>query len=247
MSNKTLHDQRLLSMLALYNAPIDGIEGNKTKAARAEFCENEDISYQDVSGLLIEKIKSLPELEYSNKEKLASVVKLLCKALYHDNVGVWSHIMATVEHETNGTFYPVIEAYYLSEEQRNRYFDNSKYAKKVKTKSGYIRYYGRGLVQLTWDYNYKKYQDILNAPLLDNPDIALEPATSLFILIHGTLSGTYTGRPISKYINDDKKDYINARRVVNGFADNEKSVAKKIAKLAEKWEAYYVSMERGSN
>ena len=36
-------------------------------------------------------------------------------------------------------------------------------------------YYGRGYVQLTWDYNYKKFGEILNIPLLKNPDLALDP------------------------------------------------------------------------
>ena len=36
-------------------------------------------------------------------------------------------------------------------------------------------YYGRGYVQITWDYNYKKFGEILNIPLLKNPDLALDP------------------------------------------------------------------------
>ena len=37
----------------------------------------------------------------------------------------------------------------------------------------YYPYYGRGLVQLTWDYNYEKMGKKLGIKLLDNPDLAL--------------------------------------------------------------------------
>lgn len=218
--------QRLLSLIGLYNAPIDGINGAKTQAARLEFCGNESISLDEFSEKLLYKIQSLPELSYSGGESLADAVRLLCKEFYHDNKKVWSYTMATVEHETNATFYPVEEAYYLSDSQRERYLASKKYGPK---------YYGRGLAQLTWEFNYKKYQDVLGAPLVENPDLALEPDTALFILIHGMLTGSYTGRKISDYINEFKSDYEGARRVVNGT-----DKAKEIAKLAKKWEAYYV-------
>lgn len=238
MNNKTLHDQRLLAMLGLYTAPIDGIEGNKTISARAEFCENEEIQYQDVSELLIKKIKSLPSLAYDGKEQLAKTVMLLCKSLYYENPAIWAYIMATVEHETNATFYPVIEAYYLPEEQRKRYIKGKQYGPK---------YYGRGLVQLTWEYNYLKYSNILGSDFIEDPDLVLDPSTSVFILIHGMITGSFTGRALSRYINSSNKDFVNARRIVNGFVDSNRTVAKKIAALAEKWEAYYVSMGKGDN
>ena len=38
----------------------------------------------------------------------------------------------------------------------------------------YAPYYGRGLVQLTWNYNYAKMGEKLGIKLLESPDLALE-------------------------------------------------------------------------
>ena len=43
-------------------------------------------------------------------------------------------------------------------------------------------YYGRGLVQITWHENYKKFGEFLDIPLEENPDLALEWDVALDIL-----------------------------------------------------------------
>jgi uncharacterized Fe-S cluster protein YjdI len=48
-------------------------------------------------------------------------------------------------------------------------------------------------------------------------------------LVHGFKTGTFTGRKISDYINQNHTDFTNARRCING-SDH----AFEIAKLAEK-------------
>ena len=53
---------------------------------------------------------------------------------------------------------------------------------------------------------------------------------ALFILIHGFKTGFFTGVCLEDFINNQKTDYYNARKCINGldFADG-------IAKLAEKY------------
>ncbi len=84
--------------------------------------------------------------------------------------------------------------------------------------SGYYPYYGRGYVQLTWEDNYKKYEDILGIDLVDQPDLALDPKTALFILVHGFKTGAFTGKKITDFINEEEEpDFYNARKCINGL------------------------------
>lgn len=119
------------------------------------------------------------------------------------SVPQWAYVFATVFHETGATFHPVRESPRMSEDWRKRNFR-------------YFPYYGRGYVQLTWDYNYKAYGTKLKIDLLKSPDLAMKPEFSWFILVDGFLKGVFTGRKISDYINATKKDYVNARRCING-------------------------------
>ena len=122
-----------------------------------------------------------------------------------------SYVLATVKRETNNTFEPVIEAYWLSEDWRRK---NLKY----------YPYHGRGYVQITWKSNYEKFSKILNMDLVNNPDLVLKPNVSLFILMYGFKHGTFTGKKISDYVNENKTDYYNCRRCINGV-DHAREIA----------------------
>jgi predicted chitinase len=127
-----------------------------------------------------------------------------------------AYVLATVEHETAGTFKPVREAFWLSENWR-------------KKNLRYYPYYGRGYVQITWQRNYDYFSKLLKVDMVKDPDIAMRENVSLFILVHGFKYGTFTGKKISDYINANKIDFLNARRCINGM-----DRAADIAKLAEK-------------
>ncbi len=113
-----------------------------------------------------------------------------------------AYVIATADWETNHTLQPVVEAYWMDDEYRNNL--------------NYAPYYGRGLVQLTWEENYIRYEDILGIPLRADPDLALQYDTALFILVHGFINGAFTGACITDYINENGTDYYNARRCING-------------------------------
>lgn len=82
-------------------------------------------------------------------------------------------------------------------------------------------YFGRGLVQLTWDYNYKKMGKILGIDLYNNPELALDLNIAVKIMFEGmttgkSFSGDFTGKHLGNYFNKTANDPINARRIING-------------------------------
>ena len=80
----------------------------------------------------------------------------------------------------------------------------------------YYPYYGRGLSQITWDYNYKKEAKRLKIDLVNKPELMLVVGTAANSHVYCMKHGTYTGKKLSDYINDSKLDFINARRIING-------------------------------
>src|SRR5207237_2552895 len=81
----------------------------------------------------------------------------------------------------------------------------------------YAPYYGRGFVQLTWSYNYKKAGDIIGVDLVSHPERALELPIATTILFDGMLQGWFTGKKLSNYITATSCDYVGARRIINGI------------------------------
>ncbi len=104
-----------------------------------------------------------------------------------------AYALATTFHETAATMQPI--------EERG----GQKYLRSKK----YYPWIGRGLVQITWEENYKKYGIL-------KPEEALEWPKALFVLFDGMIKGRFTGRKLSQYFNDDIEDPRGARKIVNG-------------------------------
>lgn len=215
--------QKALSLLGYPVGDIDGLLGPKTRTAWAEFKTdiyqgNPDLIGKESVAVLQSKLLELAEREaddFSDEKGTIEAIKRKCLAL---DVGLKTqiaYVLATAKWETNQTFKPVREAYWTSEEWR-------------KKNLRYYPYYGRGYVQLTWENNYRKYSDILGVDLVRNPDLAMQPEIALYVLVHGFKIGVFTGRKISDYINEEKTDFIQARRCINGT-----DRAHEIATLAE--------------
>tara|TARA_R110000851_G_scaffold261458_4_gene414004 strand:+ start:564 stop:1280 length:717 start_codon:yes stop_codon:yes gene_type:complete len=71
-----------------------------------------------------------------------------------------------------------------------------------------VPYFGRGLIQLTHNYNYEKYGKLIGVDLLDDGDKALIPENSYKV------ASEYLKRKTFKYVN--KGDLNQARKSVNG-------------------------------
>lgn len=222
--------QRYLSWIGLYGGNIDGIIGTKTNAAIAEFQAKEDTD--EFSAKLIEKVETFSVPDWTDKEGLAHAVKHVCDHMYHDNLVYPAYVMATVQHETAGTYRPIEEAGHIKSYET---------AQRIRKKLRYAPYWGRGYVQLTHKYNYQKYTNILGLDLLSNPDLVMEKDLSLFILVHGMVLGMFTNHKMRQFVLGDNVDVIQMRSVVNGIPRGHTlpDKAELIAKHYEKHLAWY--------
>jgi hypothetical protein len=221
LSKKQLKElQKALKTLGYPVGDIDGLIGPKTRNAWAEF--KTDVSFGHTELIGFESIAALQgqldaignsgmEHDFSTKNGTIDAIIYECRAQGLILDTQIAYVLATAEWETNRTFKPVKEAYWLSEGWRKRNLR-------------YYPFYGRGFVQLTWKNNYKKYSKILGVDMVEDPSIALRNNVALFVLIHGFKTGTFTGRKITDYINDHHTDFIRARRCING-SDKAHSIA----------------------
>lgn len=81
-------------------------------------------------------------------------------------------VVGTIAKESASSFRPVAEAYWLSDAAREAWYKNTAAHAPY---SGGWQYYGRGYIQTTHDYNYKRVQDRTGLSVLANPDLLLQP------------------------------------------------------------------------
>jgi hypothetical protein len=213
LSKKKLKElQKALQILGYPVGAIDGLIGPRTRNSWAEF--KSDVSFGHTELIGFESISALQgqldaignsgiEHDFSTKSGTIEAITYECRAQGLILDSQIAYVLATAQWETNRTFKPVKEAYWLSENWRKRNLR-------------YYPFYGRGFVQLTWKNNYKKYSKILGIDMVRDPSIAMRDNVALFVLVHGFKTGTFTGRKITDYINEHKRDFIKARRCING-------------------------------
>lgn len=138
-----------------------------------------------------------------------------------------AYILATIWHETATTMQPIAEYgkgkgriygtwYRNSKDQLYTFKDGSKTTAYLRSDYPHL-YYGRGYVQLTWFNNFKKASEKLKHDFLNNPDDVMQIEHATNILLLGMKDGWFTGRKLADYTNQSKKDYLNARRIINGM------------------------------
>lgn len=152
-----------------------------------------------------------------------------------------AYVLATVWHETDRKLAPIEEYGKGKGRVYGTWYKNSKgelYAFKNGSRTtAYLYadfphlYYGRGDTQNTWFDNYEKLSRVFGVDFLRQPELLLTREWSTKATLYAMKSGLYTGRKLSDYIYQSKKDYINARRIINGT-----DLAKKIAGYAEIFE-----------
>lgn len=145
-------------------------------------------------------------MKFASAKRFTALVRRLTTDPKIPDLRWVAYMLATVKHETAGTFAPIAE-YGRGKDQPYG----------IPDLNGRI-YYGRGYVQLTWKENYAKLgkQLGLGDALVENPDLALDPDIAYRILSHGMRNGSFTGRKLADYISGSRCNYVGARRIING-------------------------------
>lgn len=79
-----------------------------------------------------------------------------------------------------------------------------------------FRFRGRGLAQLTGRRNYTRAGSLAGVNLVRFPERAVELRMSVIIMFDAMLSGWFTGKKLSDYLDGSTPDFVNARRTING-------------------------------
>lgn len=87
----------------------------------------------------------------------------------------------------------------------------------------YYPWVGEGLVQVTWEVNHRKFGGKKPGDLMTWP-------IALFAAYEGMWKGIFTGKRLSDYIGNGRRDYVGARRIINGV-----DRAAEIAAIADKF------------
>ncbi|MDD4778056.1 MAG: hypothetical protein PHV53_07185 [Fermentimonas sp.] len=134
-----------------------------------------------------------------------------------------AYMLATSYHETGRRMQPVEEIGCGAGKPYGKKFrcDATRYSLPDKL------YYGRGDVQLTWYENYERMGRILDLPLLEYPELALDAEVSALIMVEGmtrglSKKGDFTGVSLDNYFNPRRDDPFNARRIINGLDQADK-------------------------
>lgn len=136
-----------------------------------------------------------------------------------------AYILATTYHETGREIKAVRECYGKTDQASidcvTRLYRRGRIKRNYATidkKTGKA-YFGRGHVQLTWDFNYKRMGKELGLEdkVYTNPDLALHPDTSVAIMAEGMIKGIFTGKRLSNYFNSSVTNWGGARRIINGL------------------------------
>lgn len=163
------------------------------------------------------------KLLFNGRINSAQIAGINFKLDAFDKAGItdnrWkAYMLATSYHETAKTMQPIEE---YGKGKGRPYGQKIMYNGKPYIHPDKI-YYGRGDVQLTWYENYSLMGKLLNIPLLEQPELALNPEVSARIMIEGMTKGRsnrgdFTGVSLETYFNNHRSDPVQARRIVNGL------------------------------
>ncbi len=141
-----------------------------------------------------------------------------------------AYILATIKLEAAESYLPVPEGNYLPENKRvgalKSYYqkNNPKAYKTIFPSSGKM-FYGRGYVQLTHNFNYEKFNTLMpdGIDIFNTPDEVMTKDISWIVLEEGMTRDdvtvkdiNFTGHTLEMYLNDNKLDWVGARKIING-------------------------------
>lgn len=144
------------------------------------------------------------------RDEVAGCERILGACGEEDFPPSWAaYALATAYHETAGTLRPIRE---YGKGRGRRYGRPGRHKGQIA--------YGRGDVQLTWDYNYERADRELGlgGALIANYDLALDPEVSKRIMARGMKEGWFTGKRLGTYLPHIalREQFRAARRIING-------------------------------
>lgn len=164
--------------------------------------------------------KTLFEGTLNSKQKEGINYKLKAFDKYDITDDRWrAYMLATSFHETARTMQPIEER---GKGAGKPYGQKRKFNRTIYVEPDRL-FFGRGDIQLTWYENYEKMGELLSLPLLQKPELALNPEISARIMIEGMTRGIFTGVSLENYFNANRDDPFNARKIINGL-DNAKLI-----------------------
>lgn len=163
-------------------------------------------------------------LNQSQVDGLTEMLTGFDESTNFDLANQYAGMLSQTARETNWTFQPRIEGYYIKGNRKkalyNFYRRNNPYALKTIFPYGWdsdLTYEGRGRTQTTHLGNYIKISEKLGIDCVNNPDLLLDGKTDMKILDYCYATGLWTGKRLKDYLNSEITDYKNMRRVVNGL------------------------------
>jgi len=164
------------------------------------------------SGANTKIIAAVPQNAKQSAQKNLPLIEAALKEEGINDPQTLAYALATIEHETAGTFEPIEEYGGRSQARRLGY-------------GGGENYFGRGFIQLTHAENYQKIGQRIGVgdALVKNPQLALRPDISAKIL-----AAFFKDRGVAAATS--KGDFIAARRPVNGTDQ-----AREIASIANRY------------
>ena len=164
-------------------------------------------------------------------EGLSKVLTYYTEVSGWDDLRWLAYLYATDYHETAYTMQPIMEYGSLSYLESKPYYP----------------FYGRGLVQLTWEENYAMMGSIFGEDYVGDPDKVMlwEHAVPIIFegMTHGVSKrGDFTGKSLEDYFNDTRDDAKGARAIING-TDCADEIAKHHEKFLAALEASWLEAE----
>jgi predicted chitinase len=183
---------------------VDGIVGPHTWNALQA-----DDTPPDSNSLVKKLVRVVPGNIQGYAQQSIPLILKECSANQVSSREQIAYILATAQHES-------LLGKYLTELSSGKQYEGRQDLGNTQPGDG-VRFKGRGYVQITGRRNYTDWSKRLKLDLVSNPEQAAESAIAAKVLVRGMQLGTFTGRKLSDYLNSSKRDFVNARRIVNGL------------------------------
>ncbi len=158
--------------------------------------------------IFFHKIKEVGLFKAMTQKQVDSIAAILdeCDKQLVTDIRQIAYVLATPYHECYNPKHPETRLTPITEFGSDKYLHSKKY----------YPYIGRGFSGLTWEANYRKEAKRTGVDLLTHPEKILEIPLAANSHVYCMVNGSYTGKELSDYINTEKCDFINARRIING-------------------------------